>query len=441
MKVPQTPPFLEADLAGDGLSRALAEVGGLLPQTPPDDYAHWDKIRRRPLPRGFANHGAYWKCLKIKRMNGRITLPLTGKDGKPLSFVLPDEAQRELIGIDSNLRTFSDLSEPPSAGLHNRWLAKSMIEDEAIHSSLLEGAATTRAAAKKMLREKRHPRGHGERMVLNNYHAMAFARDNKNKPLSEDMIRKLHRIVTDDTLKDAADAGRFRDKDDSKFGIWDVPRGRMLYAPPKVGELPARMRALCEFANAPHESSPFVHPVVRAILLHFQIGHDHPFMDGNGRTARALFYWLMLRNGYWLAEYVSISGIVLRAPAKYARAYLHTETDDGDLTYFILHQLQTITRAVKTLRDYLDSRERAIKNARLMLKKIGDANPRQLMLLEYMVKHAHRGYTVSEHHAYHGVTLRTARTDLQELVRMGYLEMRKQGKVHVFYPTDKLMSL
>lgn len=440
MKVPQTPPFLEADLAGDGLSRALAEVGGLLPQTPPDDYAHWDKIRRRPLPRGFANHGAYWKCLKIKRMNGRITLPLTGKDGKPLSFVLPDEAQRELTDIDSNLRTFTDLGEPPSAGMHNRWLAKSMIEDEAIHSSLLEGASTTRANAKKMLRENRNPRDHGEKMVLNNYHAMAYARDNKNNPMSEDMIRKLHRIVTTDTMKDPADAGRFRDKDDPTFGIWDAGNS-LLYTPPKVGELPARMRALCEFANAPRESRPFVHPVVRAIILHFQIGHDHPFMDGNGRTARALFYWLMLRNGYWLAEYISISGIVLRAPAKYVRAYLHTETDDGDLTYFILHQLQTIKRAVATLRDYLDSRERTIKNARMILRKISGVNPRQSMLLEYMVKHASRGYTVSEHHAYHGVTLRTARADLHGLVKMGYLEMHKQGKVHVFYPTDKLMTL
>jgi hypothetical protein len=75
-----------------------------------------------------------------------------------------------------------------------------------------------------------------------------------------------------------------------------------------------------------------VHPVLRAILLHFMIGYDHPFADGNGRTARALFYWSMARSGYWLMEYTSISHILRKAPARYMRAYLHTETDKNDTT-------------------------------------------------------------------------------------------------------------
>ncbi len=441
MKIPQTPPFLEADFRQDPQG-AMKEADMLMQGgriRPPDDYLHWDEIRHRPLPEGFPDHLSYWKCLKILRIVARRVLPLADQNGELFSFALPDEAQRGLIEADSGLRGSVDSPEPLSPGLRDRWLVKSLVEEEAIHSSLLEGAPTTRARAKEMLRQKRKPRDAGERMVLNNCRAMEFVRENQNRPLSESLICELHRIITEETLKNPADAGRFRAEDLEDFGVFDAS-GEMLYRPPLVGELPARMRAVCEFANAPKDARPFVHPVVRAIVLHFQIGHDHPFADGNGRTARALFYWLMLKNGYWLTEHVSISGILRRAPAKYARAYLHSENDDGDLTYFILHQLRTLKRAIDALHEYLNARERQISGARRALKKFGECNPRQLMLLEYALRHARRGYAVREHRDYHGVTTQTARTDLTGLARMGYLEMRVEGKAHVFYPTEKLFS-
>ena len=58
----------------------------------------------------------------------------------------------------------------------------------------------------------------------------------------------------------------------------------------------------------------FIHPMIRSIILHFWLAYDHPFVDGNGRTARALFYWSMLRHGYWLFEFISISQIILKGP-------------------------------------------------------------------------------------------------------------------------------
>lgn len=441
MKIPQTPPFLMKHLVGDGLLRALKEVALLLPKTPPDDYLHWDKIRYRPLPDGFESHEIYWKCLKLLRLPRRIPLSLVGKGGASQGFVLHDEVQRGLIDADSYLRGVSDMREPLSPAARDVWIAQSLMEDEAIHSSMLEGAATTRREAKRMLHQKRRPKSHGERMVLNNYRAMRYVREHKNDKLSEAMICELHRMITADTLKTADDAGRFRAVDDDNFGVWDNTRNRLLFRPPPVGELPGRMRALCEFANAPHQSNPFIHPVVRAIILHFQIGHDHPFVDGNGRTARALFYWLMLKGGYWLAEHTSISGIFLRAPSKYARAYLYAETDDGDLTYFILHQLRTLTRATKQMREYINARIRRIQTVRPALRKARGLNMRQIAFLEYALKHAPRDYTVREHQSYHNITPKTARTDLRGLAAAGYLEMRLQGKAHLFYPTAKLADI
>ena len=87
----------------------------------------------------------------------------------------------------------------------------------------------------------------------------------------------LHRLVSEKTLDDPADAGRHR--------------------PPGM-QVPA----------------VFIHPVMRAITLHFWLAYDHPFCDGNGRTARALFYWSMLKQGYWLFEFISISSVINQAP-------------------------------------------------------------------------------------------------------------------------------
>jgi Fic family protein len=83
------------------------------------------------------------------------------------------------------------------------------------------------------------------------------------------------------------------------------------------------------------------------------LGYEHPFVDGNGRTARAVFYWSMKHHSYWLAEYISLSKEIKAAPVRYGQAYRLTETDDGDLTYFIVNQLEMITRAIKTFQSNL----------------------------------------------------------------------------------------
>ena len=78
------------------------------------------------------------------------------------------------------------------------------------------------------------------------------------------------------------------------------------------------IEALCDYAN--RETDDFEHPTIKAIALHCWLALIHPFADGNGRTARALFYLFMLKNDYWLFEYLSISRVILRRRAQYERS-------------------------------------------------------------------------------------------------------------------------
>ena len=175
--------------------------------------------------------------------------------------------------------------------------------------------------------------------------------------------------------------------------------------------------------------------------MHFALAYDHPFTDGNGRTARALFYWAMKRGGYWMAEYISISGAVIRAPAQYARAFLHVESDENDATYFLLHQAKIIRRAAADFRRHVESRAREQGAALARLGRwqaAGRFNPRQVALLERAVRRPDEVYDIAGCRADSGVSYETARTDLMKLAADGMLNMAKRGNAFIFTPVADL---
>ena len=267
-------------------------------------------------------------------------LPLKDAAGKPFVLGNADPIPEMLHRLDIGGGGLA-LSEGGGidSGMRDRYEVRSLTE-EAITSSQLEGAATTRVVAKQMLRSGRAHRDTGERMILNNYRAMEEIRRIKSEALlTPEAILDLHRILTEGTL-DAQDAvGRFR-KAGENIRVEDN-YGEVLYTPPLAETLPDRLGLMCDFANKKIPEG-FIHPVIRAIVLHFWLAYDHPFVDGNGRCARALFYWSMLNSGYWPYEFVSISEILRKAPVRYGRAFLYTETDDNDLTYFVLYHLDVL---------------------------------------------------------------------------------------------------
>lgn len=179
-----------------------------------------------------------------------------------------------------------------------------------------------------------------------------------------------------------------------------------------------------------------MHPVLRAILLHFMIGYDHPFVDGNGRTARALFYWSIAKSGYWLMEFVSISHYLRRAPSQYVRSYLHTETDDDDTTYFLIHQLEVIRKAITGLHEYLARKVAEQRSTERLLAGSGKLrsrlNHRQLALLTHALKYPGEVYKIEGHQRSHAVVYQTARSDLLELHELGLLGKQKSGKSFLF---------
>ena len=438
MKIPKQVP--ELSLLMDSLTPQViqllgqAEVGALVRGS----YFHWDELQHREPPSGL-DLKTWWLGIRMARRGSINPLPLLDKEGRPFVFGVPEPIQIHLHHIDQEAAgTLRSAMEGPTPGHRDEYLLRSLFE-EAITSSQLEGASTTRRVAEAMLREGRKPKDHGERMIYNNYLTMRAVQAIREEPVTPSRILELHRQVTEGMLEDPADAGRLRRSDDVR--VVNTDDDAILHQPPLAKELPERLERLCAFANAPESSSPFVHPVLRAILLHFMIGYDHPFADGNGRTARALFYWSMLRSGYWLTEFISISSVLRKAPVQYGLAYLHTETDGGDTTYFLIHQLETIRKAIDALKMFLHRKAEEQRGVDRLLAPASDLgaklNHRQRGLLAHALRHPEAVYTIAAHQGLHGVVYQTARTDLMALAETGLLLMGRSGRGHAFtVPSD-----
>jgi Fic family protein len=317
------------------------------------------------------------------------------------------------------------------------YLVNSLME-EAIRSSQLEGATTSRRVAKELLRSGREPSNRSERMIFNNYRALLFMRDDLGGVLTPDDVLELHRILTEGTLDNPDAAGRLQRPDEERIAVYDRATGGLLHRPPPADQLPERLSKLCDFANEPNDGDRFIHPVVRGILLHFWLAYDHPFEDGNGRTARALFYWFMRARGYWLVEYLSISRILRKAPAQYGRSFLLTKTDERDTTYFLLYQLEVIHRAVGELHEYLRSKISEVQAVERLIRGSAHFNHRQLALLSDAVRNPANHYTLQSHAASHNTTHETARTDLSQLMDRDLLKRERVGRRHVFSAQDGL---
>lgn len=444
MKIPVSPPD-DYEILSNILAREPELFSSIFPLIKPEDekgrYLHWDKLRHLPPPFGLSSE-QWWAITKYSRSTSRKELPLADKRQMPFCYSQPDSLSQQLHWLDRHAAGNIQSDEAiANEEMRDTYLISSLME-EAISSSQLEGASTTRVIAKDLIRRNTAARDKSEQMIINNYHAMQFINENKNDELTPSMVFELQQILTQNTLKNEEKAGQFRSANDD-IHVIDNASQSILHTPPPTKELTARLDKLCKFANAEQEpGGTFLHPVVKAITLHFMLAYDHPFFDGNGRTARALFYWCMAREGYWLIEFISISKIIKQAPAQYSQAFLYTETDDNDLTYFILHQLKVIQKAIEALQTFLVTKTREIENAEALLNNNqrlrGKLNFRQLALLRHALKHPGFTYTIVSHHRSHGVSYDIGRKDLLQLSdKLKLLVKSKEGKTNLFLvPAD-----
>ncbi len=433
MKKPETPPSHKIKMVDANDATQLMKVGKWdeFVKISRDDYPYWEELKYK-TKEWKIEPGIVWAMIKNTRRYHQQYIQLTSDKNFLFTLNIPGFLQKHLHELDMNLGGILQSENIIPSEDKDRYLISSIME-EAIASSQLEGAATTRKVAREMLEKERKPQNKSERMIMNNYDTMRWIVENKNERLTPEILLSIHALITKETLGSKEEEGFFRNNDD--VTINEDITNEVFYIPPSHKQLQQLVKDFCKFANDEDKDNVFIHPVVKGIILHFLIGYIHPFTDGNGRTARAIFYWYLIRKGYWLVEYMSISRIILKAKSQYARAYLYTEYDENDLTYFIIYNIKCILEALEDLKKYIHKKTIEKKNTLALVRDM-DFNDRQVVLVKDILQDRNQYFTVKQIESRFNVSNQTARNDLTGLVKKGIFEQKATGKKVQFFATS-----
>ena len=427
MAKPQVKPVLKEETA---LLKSIT-VGDLdLVRNLNRQYHHWKEIEYRI---GNADRDTIWSIMKLLRRNDSNQLRLRGCS---FSYSMIDDFLRSLHGIDVKSSSSGFMPrEILSNSLMDMYLISSLME-ESISSSQIEGAATSTESAKKMLRSGKAPTNRDERMIFNNYMAMRFIKENVSRDLTDGLILDIHRIISKGTIDDPEYEGRYRDNNDIVVG--DSYSYDIVHEPIPFDDIPQAIQDLCDFVN--REDGPFIHPIIKGIIIHFLIGYFHPFVDGNGRLARSLFYWYCLKNGYWTMEYLAISKVIKERKTRYDESYIYAESDENDITYFIRFNLRCIEDSIGNFMEYVKKKIEEQKEAAKIIREGSNLNIRQRSILTDVMK-AGNFFTISEIEREYGVSYQTARADINRLIDGGYIVKAGRDGYNIIYTAANLESI
>ena len=421
----ESAPLIEKDVYIRALMGETSEEANEIVDKINEKYEYWDKVKYKHLPSGYTSQ-QLWSHVKASRALGAKTIWV--KYGIKLSVT--NKMQQMCHDFDMIFGSFWESDTMPQTADKKRYLASSLME-EAIFSSQMEGAVTTRAVAKEMLKKGISPQNKSQQMISNNYKTICYIVEHKDEPLTAENIRLIHSLMTNKTLKNEEDVGRFRTEQDDVV-VENQLTGDVVHTPPLASDLAEFIDDLCHFFNNGN-GKVFIHPIIRGIIVHFMIAYMHPFVDGNGRTARALFYWYMLKEKYWLTEYMSISRVIANSKRSYEDAFLFTELDGCDIGYFVVYNLRVLDISFRQLKDYIEKKQKEKQKANMFIVTNRNINERQAQIIQYFVEHPTTVVTVKDMQNRFLVASMTARKDLADLVDKGYLVEIAINKVKMGY--------
>ena len=388
-----------------------------------ETFEYWDTIKYKRCPEGCTPQ-QLWTYVKAARVKSMMSV--WGKYG--ITLTLTNQMQRMCHEIDMNWGGSWGTDSIIGDENKEQYLVGSLME-EAIYSSQMEGAATTRKVAKEMLRKKMTPKDKSQQMIANNYQTIQFIVSHKDALLTPELLLQIHQLMTEHTMQDPQEAGCFRSNND--VVVENGITHETVHTPPTFEEIPNFVEDLCRFFNE-QDAPQFIHPIIRGIIIHFMVAYVHPFADGNGRTARALFYWYMLKQGYWLTEYLSISRVIAKSKKSYEKAFLYTEADGMEMGYFVAYNMRVLQQSFKQLQDYI-KRKQEEKRAANSFLRIGNINTRQAQIIKMFADDSNLVVTIADLQAKFLVSPTTAKADVVGLMNMGLLSEISFNKVKKGY--------
>jgi Fic family protein len=310
-------------------------------------------------------------------------------------------------------------------------LLKETLIEEGFYSSTIEGAHSTVKRAKTLASGKSKPKDKSEFMVLNNFKALLELEEKKDL-ITNDLIFKIHKITVEDTLDDDYNIGCYRIEPNEIIN----QNGKVIFSPiANIEKMNLMMNSLLEFLKDDEFSKP-IDKIYKAIAFHFLFAFIHPFDDGNGRTIRILFTYLLKLYGYDMFYYISLSEIINRKKAKdYYQAFIDVERSDindknnFDLTYFFYYMTNVMIEGLKLLKHRINTHLREDIIINIAIKNNIDLTPRQENIIKVLSNKNNTFMITSEELSKKfNVSVRTIQKDLKLLIDFGLIEKIKAIK-------------
>ncbi|MGD1821864.1 MAG: Fic family protein [Pleomorphochaeta sp.] len=393
-------------------------------------YLYWDKVKYK-TPNENIEKEDFWRIVKFIRSLNYNKIKF---NEFTFYFSQTNEINKYLNELDLSIKHPCEKIDLISESNKKYFYLNSLYE-EAIASSIMEGATTTRKIAKEYLRKNKKTSDKNIKMIINNYLTMEYIVKNKDLTMDRDKLLNIHKKITHNTLLDSKDEGSFRKSND--VHVADIAKNELIYQPPNYLDIDNLINQLCQFCNNDNYTSYFIHPIIKAIIIHFTLAFIHPFVDGNGRCARAIVYWYLLKEGYNLTQYLAISRIIQKSKIQYEDSYLKCEYDNNDLTYFIIYNLKAIIKAKEEFFNYVEKtlNKRGEITHLISENKISE---NQAIILNELNNKKDYFLTVIEVQHLLSVSNQTARSTLESLVSKNYLKKINLNKNKFGYMLNPL---
>jgi len=260
-------------------------------------------------------------------------------------FTITLRINKALVEIE-RVRGFLD-----AVKLKDDWIAdmqKKALILESHHSTHIEGTALSLEQAQNILEGKKIKgvNRDDEKELLNYKKAMDFITKylGKEDPITEGLIRELHRITVKGVRSDKADPGNYRKI--QNYVVNSLTR-EIIYTPPAPLEVPHLMREFAGWLNKNKDLSP----VLTAGIAQFQLVHIHPFIDGNGRTARLLSTLILYKTDYDFKRLFTISKYYDKNRPAYYKAIQSVRNNAMDMTDWLEYFVIGLQRQMKEIKE------------------------------------------------------------------------------------------
>jgi len=337
------------------------------------------------------------------------------------------EIKFDLDDIDSVIYRVERIVIMPK---YEQWLRREAFVRTAYSSTMVEDATITEKEMEEAVKQAPLSDKLAQRPDIANYGAalefVDFIGDDKSIPIDETVIRPLHWHLMKGIKDHRMTPGQYRTEPN-----WIEERGARVYEPPFHADVPFLMRDFSDWLKSGND----LHPVLKAGIAHAGLVAIHPFVDGNGRTARLLSTLLLQRHGYSFRRLLTVDNYYQRNRDAYIGALRKSigakYTADYDLTPWLSFFAHSILMEASMLESQLTDWRMAIDKIHSAWKPLGisDRQIDGLIYAEKMGSISRKDYVEIA-----GVSPITAMRDLASLAERKLLAVKGASRNRRYYP-------